>query len=161
MTEPYGYDEDPDDVDTDDSDGGEKYVRLTRAQIRTMEKDAKSARKDRDEAQQLRRELAMARSGVGNLTERQQKALLATLDGEVTAESVRTAAEELGFVQPPPEAPAAQEQAAMERMSQASAGATDPGSEDSIAKLERAAAQGPDAFYAEIKAQGGTVLSAG
>ena len=159
MTEPYGYDEDPD--DQDDNDSSEQHVRLTRAQIRTLERDAKTARKANDELTQTRRELALARAGVSDLTERQQRALLASIDGDVTADSVREAAVDLGFVQPPADAPAAAEQASMERMSQASAGATDPGSEDSIARLERAAAQGPEAFYAQIKADGGSVLSAG
>jgi len=153
MTEPYGYDEDPQN-DLDDNDSGEQHVRLTRAQIRTLERDAKNARKATDELAATRRELALARSGLGDLTERQTKALLATIDGDLTAESARAAAEELGFVQPPPTAPAAEEQQAMERMSQASSGATDPGSEDSIAKLHRAAESGQEALLAQLQADG-------
>lgn len=153
MTEPYGYDEDPQN-DLDDNDSGEQRVNLTRAQIRTLERDAKQARKAQDELAQMRRELALSRAGVADLTERQQRALLASIDGDVTADSVREAAVDLGFVQPPPTAPAAEEQQAMERMSQASAGATDPGSEDSIAKLHRAAEGGQEALLAQLQADG-------
>jgi membrane-bound ClpP family serine protease len=164
MTQPYGYDDDPaDDNNNDIDEPQERHVRLTREQIRTLERDAKNARKATDELAQVRRELALTRAGVGDLTARQQKALLATIDGDLTAESVRAAAEELGFVkapEPEPEPEITPERQAMERMSQASAGASDPSSEDSVARLQRAAEQGPEAFYAQLQADGAVVQSA-
>lgn len=161
MTEPYGYDEDPENDQDDDSN--EQTVRLTRAQIRTMERDAKSARKATEELAAVRRELALARSGLSDLTERQQKALLATIDGDLTAESARAAAEELGFVQPQAASPAADEQQAMERMSEASSGAGPTGNNDEeskVARLRAAAEQGPEAFYAQLQADGAAVTPA-
>lgn len=161
MTQPYDYDDDPqNDLDGDDQPE-EKYARIPRKQIRSLEKRAKDYDAAQERIAALERRIALSDAGVSGLSERQQKALLATLDGDITAESVRTAAEELGFVQPAPDAPAAQEQQAMDRMSQASAGATDPGSEDSVAALERAAQEGPEAFYAQLAKDGHVVGSPG
>jgi len=151
----------PDYDDNADDDSGEQYVQLTRAQIRTMERDAKSARKSQQEADSLRRELALSRSGLSDLTERQQKALYATLDGEVTADSLREAALDLGFVQPPPASTEDVERKQLEGMSHASSGAADPGSEDSIARLERASREGgKDGLLAQIQADGHTIVTA-
>jgi hypothetical protein len=156
MTEP-DYDDTPDEGDDND----ERYVQLTRAQIRTMERDAKQARKAQDEANTLRRDLALARSGIGELSERQQKALFASLDGEVTADALREAAQDLGFVKPPPPSTADTERAQLEGMSHASSGAADPGSEDSIAKLHRAAREGgKEALLAQIQADGHVIETA-
>jgi hypothetical protein len=153
MTEPYGYDENIDDDSDNDSD--ERFVRLDRSQIRAMEKDAKAARKAQQEAETLRRELAFVRAGVGDLTERQQKALFATIDGDITADAVRAAAEELGFTQPAAPTVQDDERQQMEQMARASAGATDPGSEDSVARLQRVAREGgKEAVLAQIQADG-------
>lgn len=155
MTEPYDYDENTDDGNDDGSD--ERYVQLTRQQIRAMERDAKQARKAQEELAGMKRELALTRAGIGDLTERQQKALLATIDGDVTAETARAAAEELGFVQPVAAAEN-DDAAAMNRMAQAAAGATDPNSEDSVARLERADREGgKEALLAQMRADGSLV----
>lgn len=159
MTEPYGYDENTDDTDDNGSDG---FVRLKREAIRTLERDAKTARQANERVAELERKLAFTEAGVSGLTERQQKALFATLDGDITGDSVRTAAEELGFVQPVAGSAPDADQAAMDRMAQASSGATDPGSEDSIAKLERAAREGGQAaLLAQIQADGHLITTAG
>lgn len=161
MTEPYGYDDDQLDDDSDDNGQSDKYARVPRAQVRTWEKQSKAAQQAEERAAKAERRLALLEAGVGSLTERQQKALFSDLDGDITAEAVRTAAEELGFVQPAKPAQDA-DQAAMDRMSQASAGATDPGSDDSIAKLERAAREGGQAgLLAQIQADGHLVVPAG
>jgi hypothetical protein len=149
MTEPNGYD---DDIDDDSNDG---RVTLSRQQIRQMEKDAKEARKAREEADSLRRELAFTRAGVGDLTERQQKALFATIDGDITPDAVRTAAEELGFAKPAADTAESAEQQQMQDMAQASAGAQEPGSEDDVARLLRADREGGrDAVLAELQRNG-------
>lgn len=153
MTEPYGYDEiDTDDGNDDGSEGG--YGRVPRAKIRAWEAAEKASKQQAAELAEMRRTLALTQAGIGSLTERQQKALLATIDGDITAESARAAAEELGFVKPELVAED-NEAAALDRMSQASSGAADPGSEDSIAKLERAAREGGQAaLLAQIQADG-------
>ena len=156
MTEPYYDDSDTDDTDNDDND---KYVRLPRKNIRAMERDAKSARGLQDEIALMKRELAFAKVGT-EFTERQQKALLATIDGDITADSLREAAVDLGFAAAPVDSSQAVEQAALTRMSQASAGASDPGSEDEVSRLSRAAREGgKDALLAQIRADGRIVSS--
>lgn len=161
MTEPYQYDDSDTDDNSDNENSNERYVQLTRQQIRAMERDAKSARGLQDEVAQMKRELAFAKAGT-EFTERQQKALLATIDGDITADSLREAAVELGFVAAPVDSSQAEEQAALTRMSQASAGASDPGSEDAVARLERVAREGgKDALLAQIQADGHIVATSG
>lgn len=154
MTDDLGYDDQTDDDNDDGQD--QRYVRLTREQIRTLERDAKQARSSQEKLAALERKLALTEAGIGSLTERQQKALLATIDGDVTAESARQAAEELGFVQPAPEAATPDAEAeALNRMSQASTGSSDPSSEDPAARLERVAREGGmEALLAQIQADG-------
>lgn len=161
MTEPYGYDEDNTDDGNDDGQN-ERYVQLTRQQIRAMERDAKKARTLEETNTSLARELALTRAGLGDLTPAKQKALLANIDGDITADAARAAAVELGFVAAPVDSAQSEEAASFDRMSQASAGATDPGSEDSVARLERVAREGGrDALLAQIQADGNLVLPAG
>lgn len=153
MTEPYGYDDDTTD-DGDDEGQDQRYVRLPREQIRSMEKKSKAYEKAQQELESMRREITLSKLGA-DLTERQQKALFASIDGDITAESVREAAVDLGFVQPPANTPQGDEAAALTRMSQASAGAQDPGSEDPVARLERADREGGrEAVLAEIQRSG-------
>lgn len=155
MTEPYDYDENTDDGNDDGSD--ERYVQLTRQQIRAMERDAKDSRKNAEKLAEVQRELALARAGLGDLTPAKQKALLANIDGDITADAARAAAEELGFVQPVAAAEN-DDAAAMNRMAQAAAGATDPNSEDSIARLERADREGgKEGLLAQMRADGSLV----
>lgn len=158
MTEPYGYDEDDDQQDEGSED---RYARIPRDQIRSMEKKSKQFDKANEELTQMRRELALTRAGLGDLTERQQKALLANIDGDLTADSARQVAEELGFVQPLVAA-SDDDAAALGRMSQASAGASDSGQDDAVARLERVAREGgKDALLAQIAADGYLVAPAG
>lgn len=151
MTEPNSYDDDT--IDQDD-DGSERYVQLTRQQIRAMERDAKQARKATEDLAQVRRELALTRAGLGDLTPAKQKALLANIDGDITVEAARAAAEELGFVQPVADT-SNDEADAMDRMAQASNGSSDPGSEDAIARLDRADREGGlEGLKAQLRADG-------
>lgn len=153
MTEPYGYDEDS--TDDGDDDGSERYVQLTRQQIRAMERDAKTSRQAQADLAEARREIALAKAGLGDLSPARQKALLASIDGDLTADAAKAAAVELGFLEAPAETQDGEEQTAMNRMSQASAGATDPNSEDSIARLERTAREGGrEALLAQIADDG-------
>lgn len=154
MTQP-DYDDDL--LDDQDDDGSR--VTLTRSQIRAMERDAKEARKAREETDALRRELAFARAG-GEFTERQQRALLASIDGDVTAENIRSAAEELGFIAPSPASPQAEEQGAMDRIANAASGSPEDANDDPIARLHRADREGgKEAVLAEIQRQGHVVTA--
>lgn len=156
MTQPYDEYDDTDQY-TDDDQGS--TVTLSRQQIRAMERDAKQARQAQGEADQLRRELAFARAG-GNFTERQQKAVLATLDGDVTADSIRLAAEELGFLQAQPDPDG--DNAAADRIAAASAGSSSEAGEDAVARLHQADREGgKDAVLAELQRQGRTIVTAG
>lgn len=151
MTEP-DYDLDNDDAEDSDS---ERYVQLTRQQIRAMERDAKQARKAQEELAEARREIALTRAGLGDLSPAKQKALLANIDGDFTADAAKAAAVELGFLQAEPDSAPDVERQQMEQMSQASAGASDPGSEDSIARLDRAEREGGyEGLLAELRATG-------
>lgn len=160
MTEPYGYDENDTDDGNDDGQQ-ERYVQLTRQQIRALERDAKSNRKTSDENAALRRELAFAKAGV-DFSERQQKALLATIEGDLTPEAIREAATELGFAAPAPVDPAAQAEAtALTRMAQPAPGSADSPDEDPIARLYRAAEEGgQEAILAELQRAGHNVMPA-
>lgn len=157
MTEPY-YDENDTDDGNDDGQQ-ERYVQLTRQQIRALERDAKSARKAADEAAALRRELAFARAG-SDFTERQQKALLATIEGDLTPEAIREAAVELNFIAAPAVDKAAQAEAhELTRMAQPAPGSADSPDEDPIARLHRAAEEGgPEAILAELQRAGHSVV---
>lgn len=165
MTEPYGYDDDTD-AGNDDGQQDERYVQLTRSQIRAMERDAKQARKFEQELGDMRRQLAFAKAG-GEFTERQQKALLATIDGDLTAEAIREAAAELGFVAQSQAAPEqdtvpASEAAALNRLAAAAPGTADSPDEDPIARLYRAAEEGGhEGVLAEIQRAGHNVTPAG
>lgn len=155
MTEPYYDENDTGDGNDDGSEGG--YGRVPRAKIRAWEKAEKDAKAFADKTAQLERRLALTEAGIGSLTERQQKAILATIDGDITADAARQAAEELGFVQPA--APAQDSDAeALNRMSQASAGALDPTTEDDVSRLERADREGGyDGLIAQLRADGSLV----
>lgn len=147
------YDNEFEDDDQND-DGG--HVTLSRSQIRAMERDAKLARSANERADSLQRELAFARVGA-EFTERQQKALLASLDGDVTTESIRTAAEELGFLAP--SAPA-EDVAASERIASAANGAPSEDLDDPVARLHRADREGgKEGVLAELQRQGVSLVS--
>jgi len=74
---------------------------------RELEDRAKSAEDERD---RLRRELAFNKAGLDSLSDKQVKALVATHEGEMTAESLRSTADELGFIPKPTETPEVEEQ---------------------------------------------------
>jgi hypothetical protein len=60
-----------------------------------LEDQAKQARAEADEA---KRELAFTRAGLTELSDKQVRALLATHEGEITADAIKATANELGFV---------------------------------------------------------------
>lgn len=147
--------------DGDQSEPETRQVTLTREQIRSLERDAKQSRKAQDEAAKLRQELAFARSG-HEFTEKQQKALLSVVDGDLTADSIKAAAAELGFVTSSAAEPEADaDMAALDRVTAASAGTSSAPSADDTAKLFQADREGgKEAVLAEL-ARKGVLLSNG
>lgn len=92
-----------DDDEEDDEPQGGQQQRRENADLRQLRKDAKRAKQLENELAELRRERALEKAGLktaaGNdLSERQIKALLATHEGEMTAEALRATAADLGFV---------------------------------------------------------------
>lgn len=151
MTEPYSYDD-----DSNDDDGNEQVVRLKRSAIRKLEEDAKRAREADKRAAAAERKLAFTEAGVTGLTEKQQLALDALLDGKYdNAETVKATAAELGFIKPEPDGAPDPERQQLEQMAAASSGAADPDSEDSVARIRRASREGgKEAVLAQLRADG-------
>ncbi len=113
----------PDDYDSDDdedesSDGN--TVTLARKQIRSMERDAKQARKATEENQRLLRELAFVKAGI-DPDDPKLKYFVKGYEGEITAEAIRAAAEADGFLTA---MTTNNDATAQDRLSNASAGAT-------------------------------------
>lgn len=155
MTYPE-YDDDQQDEGQQQDDG--RHVRMSRDQIKSLERDAKRARDADAELATTKRELALARSGLSTLTERQQKALLADIgEADLTPDALRQAATELGFIQPEKQESGSTETLAAEgRM--ADAAAATGGShadEDAVSALHRADREGGrDAVLAELRKAG-------
>lgn len=148
MSQP-NYDDTYDDQDDDGQQ--DQNVTLSRSQIRAMERDAKNARKATDEAAQLKRELAFARAG-HDFTDKQQKALLSTVEGDLTAESIRAAAEELGFLTPAAPKP---DDSATDRITAAASGSPSETTDDPLARLHRADREGgKEGVLAELRRAG-------
>lgn len=161
MTEPYGYDDDQLDEPDDGTDDGTPLVRQLRNQLREAKKQAKTNHEKAERAATLERENLLLRVG-GEFTERQQKALFASIDGDPTPDSVREAAIELGFMKAPENTPEQQEAAALQRMSTASSGDADSIESDPVARLQRAADEGGyEGLIAQIQRDGHNVQPAG
>jgi hypothetical protein len=77
----------------------ERMVEIPRGQLRRLEKKAKRA----DEAEGLRKENALLKSGLGELTEKQQRALFAAHDGDFTADALKATAVELRLMEAEPD----------------------------------------------------------
>lgn len=122
---------DPTDDVAAGSDGsgesGSATVTLRRDEIRSMERDAKQARQAMEQVTALQRELAFAKSG-HEFSDKQQKALLSVVDGDLTPEAIRAAAAELGFAAPAGGSwdSADDDMAALDRVTAASAGSSVP-----------------------------------
>lgn len=95
--------------------------------IRTLRQKLKKAEAQAAQVGPLQTENALLNAGLGGLSDKQRKALIATHEGEMTPEALKAAAAELGFpiateAEPEPEVPA-EAQDALERMQQATSGA--------------------------------------
>lgn len=95
------------------------------------------------EADQLRRENAIFKAGLTNLTERQIRLLATEMGDNLTPEAITAAAQELGWAEAPKEqTPSEEEVAAFDRAASASSGATSPPKEDPVASMEAALNEG-------------------
>jgi hypothetical protein len=142
------------DDDYDDQPTGDQpnAIKQMRSELRSLQKQLREASAGREEAEQLRRENLILRTpGLNTLSERQQKALWATHDGELNTDALRSTAQELGFVAPPEPATPPAEQAALQRIADASAGA-DSTTQDPLAAVMTA--QNENEFWAAAEAVG-------
>jgi hypothetical protein len=115
-------DDDYDDPDLDQEESGT---------VKALRKQLKDAEKQAHEANGLRTENALLKAGLGDLSDIQRKAILATHDGETTAEALTATATSLGFVKAPepvPQVPA-DEVAAHQRAAEATQGAEASGAQ--------------------------------
>lgn len=100
-------------ADTDEDTGSQETGKGLRAQLEAALAEAKQAKVD---AENARRELAFTQAGLTGLSDKQVKALVATHEGEITADALKATATELGFVADKPPAtdnkPAVSEQPA-------------------------------------------------
>lgn len=129
----------------------------------------KDLRKDRDtamaDAEAAKRELTLHKAGLGDLSEKQMKALSAAHEGDWTPDLLKETANELGFGQPtnseqtPPEPriPAA-ELAAHQRVADASGGQPTPPPDDLGAAID--ATNSPEELHA-VLANAGMLLDDG
>jgi hypothetical protein len=122
----------PSDEDLDET-GDEEPGFLKELRRKAKERDQFEA-----ELSQTRQENAVLTAGLGELSDRQRKALLATHDGDLTAEGLRESAVELGFVKAPePDVPDG-EREAHQRVQQAAASAEPAGSPNVAAEIAAA-----------------------
>lgn len=135
----------PDDFEPEDLDDGTNTVTLSRQQIRNLEKRAKDADTADLRAGAAERELAFIRAGVPDTPA--AKYFVKGYDGEVTAEAIRTAAVEAGFLAADQQgAIPDDERGAHERMTNAASGAGAPPAGADI-EADLAAAKTPEAVY--------------
>jgi len=91
--------EDLDDEETDEDEGegeGDQIVKLSRKQIRALERKAKKVEKAEAEAKELRRERAFDKAGV-KVDTKAGAFFAAKYDGDLDPEKIREEAEELGI----------------------------------------------------------------
>lgn len=129
----------PDEFD-DAEEFDEEPERKDNHDIRQLRAKAKKAEEAEAEAESLRRELAIARSGL-ELNEAQLKALGAVHSGEWNPDALRQTATNLGFTKPVEQVPAA-ELAGHTAIAEASQGQTAPDADseflDSLGKAKTA-----------------------
>lgn len=152
MTDNYNDDFSDDDLEQPDSQQDIKSLRRAANQKKKLEAELESAK----------RELAFARAGLP-LDDPRMRYFVKGYDGDMTAEAIREAALEAGFLasqQPQESGPDPHMQAAaaaQQRVMQASAGATTPDSSEAsaLAHLEQAMQEGGVEALLEVARQYG------
>lgn len=126
--------------DSDYDDTQDEEPQPKRNFRRELEERASTAEQ---EAAQLRRENAIFKAGLTNLTERQIRLLATEVGDNLTPEAITSAAQELGWAQAPVETgPSADELAAFDRAASASNGAISAPAVDQTAAMEQALNEG-------------------
>lgn len=107
-----------DDYDDNDDQQERKQAQISPAELRVLRKQAKEAEELRTRIADMERREAIRGAGL-NLNARQEKALLATHEGEMNADTLKATAIELGFLAASAEEPdtPTEEQAAHQRLS--------------------------------------------
>lgn len=149
-----------DDQTEDNEQEQSRTVTLDRKQIRSLERDAKSAREANGKVAELERRLAFSDAGINASVDPKLKYFVAGYSGDITAEAIRAAAEEAGFLTPVTPQASDAEMAAHDRVSDASAGAGNRPQDDPVAKLREAAATGGrQAVLDQIRKDGRRVVN--
>lgn len=89
-------------LDGEETPGESSVIKTLRQKVKDLER-----RPTAEELAQTQRELALWKAGLGDLSDKQVKALAAAHDGEFTPEALKATATELGFAKA--EAPAPQQ----------------------------------------------------
>ncbi len=146
--------------DTDDYDEQEQQPAKSReysaGDVRAFRRDAKKWAEAEPELTRLQRENLLLRTpGLDKLSDKQMKALFSTHEGEMTPDSLRASAQDLGFVAPPPPEVPDSEMAAQQRLINASAGASPaPGNQDALDNATIAQANSVEEVMAVVNARG-------
>lgn len=120
------------DEDLDDENEQQAPAQPTSRQLREA---AKNAEKTRAENVDLKQKLAVYEAGLGNLTPKQVKSVLANVEGEVTAEVLRATAVELAFIEEEDTAETQQIEAEVREQGRISAAASGAGRAPANAQL--------------------------
>lgn len=124
---------------------------------RKLEQDAEEGRQAKADKEKLEKRLAISEAGLTSLTPQQRELLENGYKGEWTGEKVREFAESAGFLTPSTQnsSTADADLAALDRVSQASAGAGVAPAEDPIARLHEADRRGgKEAVLEQLRADG-------
>jgi ribosomal protein L12E/L44/L45/RPP1/RPP2 len=145
------------DFDTEESDSGNEET------PRGLRRAANKGKKLESENQQLKRELAFFKAGI-DTDDPRMRYFVKGYDGELTAEAVRGAATEAGFLQQAPSGPDPQAMAinsAQQRVMTASAGAfiEDSSEEAAYSRLEAAMEDGGVNAMLEVARQYGIPIA--
>lgn len=124
---------DDDERNEDDEDQQEKYAQLSVKDLRALRKAAKERDQQAAQLESMQRELAFAKAGL-DLAQPQLKYFVKAYDGELTAEAIRAAAEEAGFIRPA-SGVTDEERKGHESIDGAGAGAAGTGAEDPMEGL--------------------------
>jgi hypothetical protein len=153
--------DDTDQLGNDDDDGS-PHVTLKRSDIRRLEKKANQVDQLQNELAQLRRDSAFREAGINPAADPRLSFFMKAYEGDYTADAIKAAATEAGFLQasPPPGAPdpsgggpSPAEMQAMQRMQAATSAPQTPDvSMDNAFHTAMAEAQtkGPDAVMAVV-----------
>ena len=155
MTDNY-TDDDYSDIQADEPSGDA-------GDIKSLRRAANGKKQLEKELADLRRELAFTKAGI-NPDDPKMRYFVKGYDGEMTAEAVRQAAMEAGFLSSQQSAPTPVQQAAaaaQERVAQAAAGAIveDASEEAALARLEQAMEEGGVDAMLEVARQYGIPIA--